>query len=84
MLENPEILPEMVKKTGAHSTDLECPEPVDDLVAKTKDYAKNWAPVAHDMWDGSPEEARYIAKRDRLQKASEKRQKELAEDQETA
>lgn len=80
MLENPEILPEMVKKTGARSTDLEAPEDVDHLVAKTQEYAENWAPVASDMWDGSPEEARYKAKKERLERASAARQAELAEE----
>ena len=53
---------------------------VDHLVAKTQEYAENWAPVASDMWDGSPEEARYKAKKERLEKASAARQAELAEE----
>ena len=50
MLENPEILRELVKKTGAKSTDLEAPEPVDHLCDKCQSYAANWAPVAEKLW----------------------------------
>lgn len=50
MLENPEFLPDMVKKTGAHSTDPQSPESVEELCARTVDYAKNWTPVAEHLW----------------------------------
>lgn len=50
MLENPYKLKEMVKKTGAHSTDLESPESVDELCAKCEKYAENWNSVAEDLW----------------------------------
>ena len=43
MLENPELLREMVHKTGAKSTDLQSPESVDHLCDKCKNYAENWA-----------------------------------------
>ncbi|WP_320130698.1 radical SAM protein [uncultured Sphaerochaeta sp.] len=53
MLENPEFLERMVKETGAKSTDLASPESVDHLCAKCKDYAKEWTPVADELWTAS-------------------------------
>ena len=50
MLENPEKLREMVKATGAVSTDYESPESVDHLCDKTTPYANNWAPKADELW----------------------------------
>lgn len=50
MLENPEKLQEMVKRAGAHSTDLQSPESAEHLCGKCESYAKNWAPVAEDLW----------------------------------
>ena len=50
MLENPQLLREMVKATGAHQTNQESPEEVDHLCAKCDDYAKEWAPVAEEVW----------------------------------
>jgi hypothetical protein len=50
MLENPEFLPEMVKKSGAHSTDLQSPESAEELCARTAEYAKRWAPVSEQLW----------------------------------
>lgn len=50
MLENPELLREMVKKTGAKSTDLESPESVDHLCNKCENYAKHWKPKAEELW----------------------------------
>ena len=50
MLENPDILPAMVKKAGAHSTDLQSPESAEHLCAKCKEYAENWTPCADNLW----------------------------------
>ena len=50
MLENPQLLREMVEKTGAHQTNEEAPESAEHLCAKCDDYAKNWAPVAEEIW----------------------------------
>ena len=50
MLENPEKLREMIRKTGAKSTDMESPESVDHLCEKCDQYAKDWAPVADRAW----------------------------------
>lgn len=51
MLENPEMLQEMVHRTGAHSTDLESPEPVEHLCGKCTEYAASWQPSADDIWN---------------------------------
>lgn len=50
MLENPELLQEMVHKTGARSTDLESPEPVEHLCGKCEAYASEWAGAADEVW----------------------------------
>ena len=50
MLENPECLRDMVKRSGAHSTDMQSPETAEHLCAKTAQYAKDWAPVADELW----------------------------------
>ena len=50
MLENPELLREMIKKTGAHGTNAECEETAEQLCAKCDNYAKEWAPIADEIW----------------------------------
>ena len=50
MLENPERLKAMVQKSGAHSTDLQSPENVENLCAKCKPYAQNWTDTANKLW----------------------------------
>ena len=50
MLENPDMLREIVEKTGAHSTDPQSPETADHLCGKCDDYAKNWTPTAERLW----------------------------------
>ncbi|MCL2105895.1 MAG: radical SAM protein [Oscillospiraceae bacterium] len=54
MLENPDRLRAMVNRTGAKSTDLKAPEPVDELCAKCDRYAAAWAPVAQRVWEENP------------------------------
>lgn len=51
MLENPQMIKQMVEASGAHSTDMQAEEPVDDLIAKTIPYAEEWAPTAKRLWD---------------------------------
>lgn len=57
MLENPQCLREMVKRTGAHSTDPQSPESVDHLCDKCKAYAENWAPTAEKLWENRGKKA---------------------------
>lgn len=54
MLENPELLVDMVKRTGAKSTDLQSPEPVESLCGKCGDYARNWRGTADNLWAENP------------------------------
>lgn len=51
MLENPECLPELVKKTGARNTDYQAPETAEELCAKCRQYAENWKPAAEKLWE---------------------------------
>jgi len=51
LLDNPEMLAAMVKESGAKSTDMEAPEDVDVLCAKTAPAAKAWADVADRLWE---------------------------------
>ncbi|MBR1531079.1 MAG: pyrroloquinoline quinone biosynthesis protein PqqE, partial [Eubacterium sp.] len=51
MLENPEALVKIVNKTGAKSTNLNCPESVETLCAKCEHYAEHWAPKAKEIWE---------------------------------
>lgn len=50
MLENPELLQAMVKRTGARSTDLQSPESAEHLCGKCEPYAENWTPTADRLW----------------------------------
>ena len=51
MLENPEILPKMVRESGAKSTDYESPEEADKLSERCQPYADNWKPQAEELWE---------------------------------
>ncbi len=50
MLENPKLLREMVERSGAHGTNEESDESVEHLCSKCDDYAKEWGPVADEVW----------------------------------
>ena len=50
MLENPQLLREMVEKTGAHQTNEEAPEDVYHLTDKCVDYAEEWRAMADEIW----------------------------------
>ena len=50
LLDNPEALASMVKESGAKSTDMEAPEDVDVLCAKTAPAAKAWSEMADRLW----------------------------------
>ncbi len=54
LLDNPEMLASMVKESGAKSTDMEAPEDVDVLCAKTTPAAKAWSEVADRLWEENP------------------------------
>lgn len=51
MLENPQALCSIIDKTGAKSTNLNCPESAQQLCAKCVKYAEDWAPKAKSIWE---------------------------------
>ncbi len=71
LLDNPARLAQMVKKSGAKSTDLVHPEDVDSLTAKCVEAAKGWAPVAQKIWDTSDarERCKQREEKERVEKA---------------
>ena len=58
MLENPQLLEEMVHRTGAHNTDLASPESVEHLCAKCRQYAADWQEAADRLWPALEKPAR--------------------------
>ena len=50
LLDNQGALTKMVKESGAHSTDLQNPEDVEELTAKCLPAADRWQPVADELW----------------------------------
>jgi len=53
MLENPEILRGIIRKTGAASTDLEAPEDAEQLCGRCDRYAEEWEKTADTLWKES-------------------------------
>ncbi len=53
LLDNAGRLAELVKESGAHSTDLESPEDVSALCEKCRKKSEQWAPVADELWEAS-------------------------------
>lgn len=53
MLENPERLREIIRQTGAKSSDLQHQETADELCSKCDEYAEEWAPVAEQIWNNT-------------------------------
>ena len=51
ILENEGLLADMVKRAGAHSTDLQEKESAEDLCAKCHDSIAEWTPVADRIWN---------------------------------
>jgi len=50
MLENPEKLQEIVRRSGAKSTDMKSPEACDHLCSKCTNYAIEWGSTAGRLW----------------------------------
>lgn len=67
MLENPTLLRDIVATSGASSTDILEKESVEHLCSKCDHYAKEWKPVADELWDVTVEK-----------KAAKKAEKEAA------
>ena len=68
LLDNPEKLRGMVQRSGAHSTQPEDEEPVEELTDKCYEVSKNWAKTADELWENSP--------RGKAQKEKEEKEKE--------
>ena len=77
MLENPEILREMVEKTGAHSTDLTSPESADHLCCKCDKYAANWQANADELWAIRKEEGAQKKKAITMEEATKNSDKSI-------
>lgn len=54
LLDNKNILAEMVKCSGAHSTEVASPEDVDSLTGKCAETADKWAITSEKLWINSP------------------------------
>lgn len=56
ILENEGLLADMVKRAGAHSTDIQEKESAENLCAKCHDSIAEWTPVADRIWndEGDP------------------------------
>ena len=50
LLDNPDALVGMVERSGAHSTDLQNPEDVQELSAKCRNAAEAWEHTADELW----------------------------------
>ena len=53
MLENPDCLRDIIKRTGAKSTNLACEETAEMLCSKCDKFAKEWAPRAEEIWNST-------------------------------
>jgi len=62
LLDNPEFLQELIKKSRAKSTDLESPESVENLCEKCTQFAADWRPAADRLWKESGHELPIIKK----------------------
>lgn len=83
MLENPDLLPNIVKNSNAKSTDYVAEEMPEDLYKKTAPYAAQWTDTADELWEeygkyghGDP------AKRSEMKEKMEKQQEEIREEME--
>jgi len=54
LMDFPEAIVELGKTPGVKSTHLACPESPEELAAKTMPIAKEWEPVANELWEKAP------------------------------
>lgn len=54
MLENPQCLRDIVKRTGAKSTNLMGEETAEQICSKCDKFAAEWAPRADEIWRSNP------------------------------
>ena len=54
LMDVPEAMVELAKTAGVRSTHLNCPETAGELAAKTRPLAREWKPVAEELWKTVP------------------------------
>lgn len=50
IIDNPQILKEMVKESGAYSTQVHADETADEFANKLEPYADRWGDIADKIW----------------------------------
>ncbi len=63
MLENPDILRNMIRNTGAASTDMEAPESVEQLCSRCDHYAEHWKATADELWENCQKKREHKAQK---------------------
>ena len=79
ILENEELLADMVKRAGAHSTDLQEKESAESLCAKCHDSIAEWTPVAERIWNDKGDPLYDKRKNDPTQGMADTDMRKLAE-----
>lgn len=79
ILENEGLLADMVKRAGAHSTDLQEKESAEDLCAKCHDSIAEWTPVADRIWNDEGDPLYDKRKNDPMQGMADTDMRKLAE-----
>ena len=51
LVDNPGRLTQMVRQTGAHSTEILEPDDAKELTGRCLEFAKGWAPIAKELWE---------------------------------
>lgn len=60
MLENPDKLREIIKRTGAKSSNLEGDETVEELCSRCDHYAEHWNATAERLWEADHAHAPFV------------------------
>ena len=79
ILENEGLLANMVKRAGAHSTDLQEKESAENLCAKCHDSIAEWTPVAERIWNDKGDPLYDKRKNDPTQGMADTDMRKLAE-----
>lgn len=79
ILENEGLLADMVKRAGAHSTDLQEKESAENLCAKCHDSIAGWTPVAERIWNDKGDPLYDKRKNDPTQGMADTDMRKLAE-----
>lgn len=79
ILENEGLLADMVKRAGAHSTDLQEKESTENLCAKCHDSIAEWTPVAERIWNDKGDPLYDKRKNDPTQGMADTDMRKLAE-----